>query len=161
FAGLPPSDRRGGGACVACGGGGGAVGAGVRAHCRSGTGYGRRAGRGAAARLDGGRRAVSIRAVNAADLAGGDATGPRTEITLSTRRRLLSRGAGAATVGCIVAISIAAYLPSFHAGFIGLDDNAYVTANDSLRSGAGLRRIWLDPTASPQYYPIVFSAFWL
>jgi protein O-mannosyl-transferase len=37
----------------------------------------------------------------------------------------------------------------------------YVVENDALEGLAGLKRIWLDPGASPQYYPVVFTTFWL
>jgi tetratricopeptide (TPR) repeat protein len=36
-----------------------------------------------------------------------------------------------------------------------------VTRNHTLQSLEGLGRIWLEPEASPQYYPLVFSSFWL
>ena len=52
------------------------------------------------------------------------------------------------------------YLPALRAGFIW-DDDRYVTGNELLRSGDGLRRIWLEPSAFPQYYPLVLSSFWL
>src|SRR5438046_7687303 len=55
---------------------------------------------------------------------------------------------------------VAAYLPALHAGFIW-DDDAYVTANATLRTLDGLRRIWLEPGAVPQYYPVTFTSFWL
>jgi hypothetical protein len=53
-----------------------------------------------------------------------------------------------------------AYAPIFEAGFIW-DDDAYVLDNLALRSVEGLRQIWAVPSATPQYYPIVFSSFWL
>jgi tetratricopeptide (TPR) repeat protein len=52
------------------------------------------------------------------------------------------------------------YLPLRSAGFVW-DDDAYVTHNANLHSLAGLARIWLDPTATPQYYPLVHTGFWL
>src|SRR5439155_608274 len=55
---------------------------------------------------------------------------------------------------------VAAYLPALHAGFIW-DDDAYVTANATLRTLDGLRRIWLEPGAVPQYYPLTFTSLWL
>lgn len=45
-------------------------------------------------------------------------------------------------------------------GFIW-DDDAYVTANQTLRSADGLRRIWLEPRSIPQYYPLVHTTYWL
>ena len=54
---------------------------------------------------------------------------------------------------------VVAYLPALHAGFIW-DDDSYVTGNDTLRSADGLAKIWLEPSLSPQYYPVVFTSFW-
>jgi hypothetical protein len=60
----------------------------------------------------------------------------------------------------LVAITLAAYLPAvWNAGFIW-DDDDYVTANATLRSVDGLRRMWLEPDAVPQYYPLTFTTFW-
>lgn len=59
----------------------------------------------------------------------------------------------------LVALAVAAYIPALTAGFIW-DDDAYVSDNPLLRDADGLRRIWAEPTASPQYYPLVFTTFW-
>src|SRR5207237_7610971 len=45
-------------------------------------------------------------------------------------------------------------------GFI-FDDDAYVTSNATLHSLDGLRQIWLQPRASPQYYPLTLTTFWI
>src|SRR5213079_1491402 len=45
-------------------------------------------------------------------------------------------------------------------GFIW-DDDSYVTANPTLQTLDGLRRIWLEPGAVPQYYPLTFTSFWI
>jgi protein O-mannosyl-transferase len=52
------------------------------------------------------------------------------------------------------------YWLSFSAQFIW-DDDYYVTENHMLRDLAGLWRIWLDPRATPQYYPLVHTTFWV
>jgi len=52
-----------------------------------------------------------------------------------------------------------AYAPVYRAGFIW-DDDGHVTRPD-LRSLEGLKRIWLEPGATQQYYPVLHSAFWL
>lgn len=63
--------------------------------------------------------------------------------------------------GCaLVVIVIAVYLPAFRMGFIW-DDDDYVTNNPCLRDAAGLGRIWLQPGATPQYYPLTHTSFWL
>ena len=59
----------------------------------------------------------------------------------------------------VMAMTMAAYVPAMGGGFVW-DDDSYVTANAVLRAGDGLQRIWLDRTATPQYYPLVFSTFW-
>jgi Tfp pilus assembly protein PilF len=56
--------------------------------------------------------------------------------------------------------AVLAYLPALGSGFIW-DDDAYVTQNMALRSARGLARIWLQPGATPQYYPLVHTTFWL
>ena len=52
------------------------------------------------------------------------------------------------------------YYPAIEGDFIW-DDDAYVSENAQLRSGEGLKNIWLKPGATPQYYPLVFTSFWL
>ena len=59
----------------------------------------------------------------------------------------------------LIAATVLAYLPVWHAGFIW-DDDGHVT-KPVLRSLHGLARIWIEPGASQQYYPIVHSVFWL
>src|SRR5215468_9171336 len=60
----------------------------------------------------------------------------------------------------LVVVTVAAYLPALHAGFVW-DDDSYVTDNAALRSVDGLRRIWFEPGAEPQYYPLTFTTFWV
>jgi len=45
-------------------------------------------------------------------------------------------------------------------GFIW-DDEDYVFENPHLPDPGGLERIWFHPRESPQYYPLVFTTFWL
>jgi hypothetical protein len=54
----------------------------------------------------------------------------------------------------------AGYAPLRAATFIW-DDDDYVTQNLHLRTLAGLARIWTDPSATPQYYPLTHTSFWL
>ena len=63
-------------------------------------------------------------------------------------------------VAGLVLLTLLAYLPSFTHGFIW-DDDHYVTRNGTLRDLAGLGRIWFQVGATPQYYPLVHSTFWL
>lgn len=52
------------------------------------------------------------------------------------------------------------YFPILKADYIW-DDDAYVVNNSNLQNTQGLKRIWLEPKTSPQYYPLVFSFFWI
>jgi len=63
-------------------------------------------------------------------------------------------------ISLILAATLCAYLPAYRAGFIW-DDDAYVTNNPTLTSIDGLRRIWFEVGATPQYYPLVFTTFWI
>ena len=63
-------------------------------------------------------------------------------------------------VALLVLVTILAYQPVWHAGFIW-DDDYYVTNNLPLHSLDGLRQIWFQPGATVQYYPLTFTTFWL
>ncbi|MFQ5455070.1 MAG: tetratricopeptide repeat protein [Nitrospirota bacterium] len=60
----------------------------------------------------------------------------------------------------IILITVIVYLPAVKGGFIW-DDDDYVTENSNLRNVEGLKKIWLDPISLPQYYPMVFTTFWI
>lgn len=60
----------------------------------------------------------------------------------------------------LVVLVLVAYLPALGAGFIW-DDDYYVTNNESLRDLSGLVRIWTDTSATPQYYPLTHTSFWI
>lgn len=53
-----------------------------------------------------------------------------------------------------------AYLPALHGQFIW-DDDFHVLKNAALRSLNGLWRIWFEPGATQQYYPLTYSCFWI
>ncbi|MEM9364944.1 MAG: tetratricopeptide repeat protein [Planctomycetota bacterium] len=57
-------------------------------------------------------------------------------------------------------MTLLAYVPAIQGGFIW-DDDDYVINNETLRSFSGLLSIWTDPSATPQYYPLVHSTFWI
>jgi protein O-mannosyl-transferase len=59
----------------------------------------------------------------------------------------------------ILATALVAYLPVWHAGFIW-DDDGHITRTD-LRPLSGLWRIWFEPGATQQFYPLLHSAFWI
>lgn len=60
----------------------------------------------------------------------------------------------------LLALTMVAYLPVWQNQYIW-DDQDYVIENPTLRDAAGLRRIWLEPGAVPQYYPLVHTTFWI
>ena len=62
--------------------------------------------------------------------------------------------------GLLLLITLIAYIPAIQGGFVW-DDDRYVTENQSLGSLQGLKKIWVNPNSTPQYYPLVFSTFWL
>jgi len=59
----------------------------------------------------------------------------------------------------LFAAALLAYWPAVSGGMLW-DDPAHVTRPD-LRSLAGLGRIWFEPGATQQYYPLLHSAFWI
>src|ERR1043166_4603878 len=65
-----------------------------------------------------------------------------------------------AQAAIVIAAVLIAYIPAMRGGYIW-DDDRYVTKNATLRDNAGLRRIWFDVGATPQYYPLVFTSFWI
>lgn len=70
----------------------------------------------------------------------------------ATRRTILASLA-------LIVMTFVAYLPALHAGYIW-DDDDYVINNTTLRDAHGLRRIWFEIGATPQYYPLVHTTFW-
>ena len=70
-------------------------------------------------------------------------------------------GTGRVWLGAIalVVATFVAYKPAMNAGFVW-DDDDYVTDNTLLRSPEGLVRLW-EPGQTHQYYPAVFTTFWL
>lgn len=59
----------------------------------------------------------------------------------------------------VLALVVACYWPALNGAFLW-DDPAHVPRPE-LRSWSGLGRIWTDVHATQQYYPVLFSAFWL
>jgi hypothetical protein len=59
----------------------------------------------------------------------------------------------------LVIVTMVAYLPAWN-GMPIWDDNAHLIKPE-LRSLDGLARIWTQPGATQQYYPLVHTLFWL
>jgi hypothetical protein len=57
-------------------------------------------------------------------------------------------------------LAFGTYVPSMTNGFIW-DDPQYVIDNPTLKSADGLWSIWTDTQATPQYYPLVHTTFWV
>ncbi len=60
----------------------------------------------------------------------------------------------------ILVLTLLAYAYATQCGYIW-DDDMYVYLNPTLVSAQGLWDIWFTPGATPQYYPLVFTGFWI
>ncbi|MEK6644251.1 MAG: tetratricopeptide repeat protein [Planctomycetota bacterium] len=60
----------------------------------------------------------------------------------------------------LFALTLIAYIPAMRGGYIW-DDDQYVYNNPQLHRLDGLHRIWTEPRSTPQFYPLVFTTFWL
>jgi protein O-mannosyl-transferase len=58
----------------------------------------------------------------------------------------------------LVAATVLAYQPVWHAGFIW-DDDYYVTGNKLLTAPDGLKQIWFSRQSPSQYFPLVYTTF--
>jgi tetratricopeptide (TPR) repeat protein len=67
-------------------------------------------------------------------------------------------GKSVLAAAAISVAAFAAYWPALRGGFVW-DDDAHVT-RPGLRSLHGLWRIWSEPGATQQYYPVLHSLFW-
>src|SRR5208283_1963022 len=59
----------------------------------------------------------------------------------------------------LCAVTVAAYWPTFRAGFIW-DDDTFLTANKLIKAADGLRRFWFTREA-PDYWPMTSTTLWL
>src|SRR5580658_5069125 len=61
----------------------------------------------------------------------------------------------------IVGATALAYVPAVAGKFVW-DDSSWTTGiRPLLRDGSGLRRMWFDPAALQQYYPLSGTTFWI
>ena len=60
----------------------------------------------------------------------------------------------------LLLLVIVAYLPALRGQFIW-DDDFHVVKCEPLRTLAGLGRIWFEPGATQQYYPLTWTSFWI
>ena len=80
-------------------------------------------------------------------------------MTISDRMRRSWESGGRYAV-LILSLTFVAYIPAMRAGFVW-DDQQNVTENQLLRTVDGLRKTWMDPHASIQYYPLTYTGFWV
>jgi protein O-mannosyl-transferase len=59
----------------------------------------------------------------------------------------------------LAVVTMLAYQPAWHGGLLWDDDNCSTPAE--LRSVDGLRRIWFQPKATAQYYPLNYTSYWI
>ena len=79
---------------------------------------------------------------------------PAATPSASSGRRLPS----CVVFAALLAVALAAYQPAWHGGPLW-DDEAHITRPE-LRAVDGLARIWTEPGATQQYYPLLHSTFW-
>ncbi len=60
----------------------------------------------------------------------------------------------------LVAVTLIACQPLWHAGFIW-DDDVYLTGNPLLTAPDGLRRIWFLHDSPSQYFPLTYTTFYM
>jgi tetratricopeptide (TPR) repeat protein len=60
----------------------------------------------------------------------------------------------------LAVLTFAAYWPVTRAGFIW-DDDDYLVNHPIYTSPEAMREIWLVPRATPQFYPVVFTSFYI
>ncbi len=60
----------------------------------------------------------------------------------------------------LIVCTVLAYLPALRDGYVW-DDDLHLTLSQVLRGFDGLRRIWFDLSATPQYYPLVHTGYWV
>ena len=63
--------------------------------------------------------------------------------------------------GSLIAFVVIVYIPVIWTGGFIWDDPQYITGNPLLRTLPGLLAIWIHPSALSQYYPLVYSTFWV
>src|SRR5437867_3454163 len=74
-------------------------------------------------------------------------------------RRIFSpRGRALILAVVLAAVTIFAYRPAWHAGFLW-DDDAYIINNELLTAPHGWQRIWFSLDSPSQYFPLTYSTF--
>src|SRR5215467_12048842 len=74
------------------------------------------------------------------------------------RRIFSSRGRALIFAVVLTAITILAYRPAWHGGFLW-DDDDYIIKNELLTARDGWQRIWFSLDSPSQYFPLTYSTF--
>jgi protein O-mannosyl-transferase len=74
------------------------------------------------------------------------------------KRIFFPRGRALIFAVVLVAVTILAYRPAWHGGFLW-DDDAYVINNELLTAPHGWLRIWFSLDSPSQYFPLTYSTF--
>jgi protein O-mannosyl-transferase len=75
-----------------------------------------------------------------------------------TRRISSSRGRALIFAIVLAAVTIFAYRPAWHGGFLW-DDDVYIINNELLTAPHGWQRIWFSLDSPSQYFPLTYSTF--
>src|SRR5204863_8480685 len=76
----------------------------------------------------------------------------------NARRIFSSRARALIFAVVLIAVTIFAYRPAWHGGFLW-DDDAYIINNELLTAPDGWQRIWFSLDSPSQYFPFTYSTF--
>jgi protein O-mannosyl-transferase len=76
----------------------------------------------------------------------------------TTRRIFSPHGRALIFAVVLVAVTILAYRPAWHGGFLW-DDDDYIVNNELLTAPGGWQRIWFSLDSPSQYFPFTYSTF--
>jgi Flp pilus assembly protein TadD len=74
------------------------------------------------------------------------------------RRIFTARGRTLIFAVVLAAVTLLAYRPAWHGGFLW-DDDAYIINNELLTAPDGWQRIWFSLDSPSQYFPLTYSTF--
>ena len=74
------------------------------------------------------------------------------------RRIFTARGRTLIFAIALAAVTLLAYRPAWHGGFLW-DDDAYIINNELLTAPNGWQRIWFSLDSPSQYFPLTYSTF--
>ena len=74
------------------------------------------------------------------------------------RRIFTARGRTLIFAVVLAAVTLLAYRPAWHGGFLW-DDDAYIINNELLTAPNGWQRIWFSLDSPSQYFPLTYSTF--